>query len=98
MKIEITPEIVRNVAQLVKLRLTDEEVVFYQTQLSKIINYVHEIETMKDDLGQEWRGDTLGDSTPERLDEKMTSAPIEQLLHGAPQKIGTAFQVPKIIE
>lgn len=98
MKVEITPDVVETVARLVKLRLTNEEVQHYQTQLSKILNYVHEIETMADTLPQDWRGDTFGDSTPERRDQILVSAPVEELIAGAPQKIGTAFQVPKIIE
>ncbi len=95
---DITKELVLKVANLANLRLADSEVDHYQKQLANILGYVDQLKSVKDDLGKEWRADTLGPATPEREDIVQPSLTPEEALAAAPQKIGSAFQVPRIIE
>jgi len=96
--IEVNAELVKRVAHLANLRLGDEEISHYQTQLTKILGYVAELGQVEDKLGKDWRSDTKGGATPERRDEVKPGAITEEIMVLAPQKIGTAFQVPRIIE
>jgi aspartyl-tRNA(Asn)/glutamyl-tRNA(Gln) amidotransferase subunit C len=89
---------VLHVADLANLSLTDEEVGFYQAQLSRIVDYIAQIDRMPDDLGDSWRGDVLGGPAPERDDVVLPSLAPDEAVATAPRKVGTAFQVPRIIE
>lgn len=93
----VDAKLVRRIAELAQLRLSDEEVSHYETQLGKILKYVETINTLPT-MQENWRSDTVGDPTPERNDQVIPSLAPEVALRGAPQKIGTAFQVPRIIE
>lgn len=90
--------LVLHVAGLANLSLDDREVAYYEGQLAKILGHVAELQSMPDDLGQVWRGDTLGGPTPERKDVELPSLPPEVAVAEAPEKAGTAFKVPRIIE
>jgi aspartyl-tRNA(Asn)/glutamyl-tRNA(Gln) amidotransferase subunit C len=45
----LTDEIVRNIAELAKLELTDEEVELYREQLSHILDYVDRLDALDTD-------------------------------------------------
>jgi aspartyl-tRNA(Asn)/glutamyl-tRNA(Gln) amidotransferase subunit C len=94
----IDRKLVLHVANLANLSLTDEEVGFYQAQLSRIVDYIAQIDRMPDDLGDAWRGDVLGGPAPERDDVVLPSLAPDEVVASAPRKVGTAFQVPRIIE
>lgn len=94
----IDRKLVLHIAGLASLSLTDEEVAYYQNQLSRIVDYFAQIENLTDDLGVNWRADTLGRSTPERPDSPQPSLLAEEATAAAPRKRGSAFQVPRIIE
>lgn len=94
----IDRKLVLRVADLANLSLTDEELGFYQAQLAKIVDYIAQIDRMADDLGDAWRGDVLGGPAPERDDIVRSSLAPDEAVAAAPRKVGTAFQVPRIIE
>jgi aspartyl-tRNA(Asn)/glutamyl-tRNA(Gln) amidotransferase subunit C len=96
MKIDQT--LVKKVADLANLSLNDSEVVHYEKQLGRILGFIEQLSELKDALGSDWRNDTEGESTPERSDEARASLSPEEALAGAPKKIGSAFQAPRIIE
>jgi aspartyl-tRNA(Asn)/glutamyl-tRNA(Gln) amidotransferase subunit C len=91
-------ELVAKVAQLAQLELTPAEAQYYETQLAKVLEHVAQLAHMPDPLGADWRADTLGAATPERTDAERPSLDPEAALAAAPKKLGTAFQVPRIIE
>lgn len=95
----IDKELVSHVARLAHLKLTDKETEYYEVQLKRILSYVEEMAQLDlaDKLGPGWREDTLGESTPERDDNVASSISPDEALANAPQKTGTAFQVPRII-
>lgn len=90
--------LVMHVANLANLELSEAEVAYYETQLAKVLEHVESLAGMPDPLGESWRGDVLGEGTPERADIAKDSLAPDVALAGAPRKIGTAFQVPRIIE
>lgn len=97
--VQIDAALVRHVANLAHLELTPEEVAYYETQLSKVMGYIEVLNSMPTgDLPADWRNDTAGDPTPERADVLLPSLDPEEALAAAPQRTGTAFQVPRIIE
>ncbi len=95
----IDEKTVKNVAKLARLKLTDEETRYYEKHLNVVFQYVEKIKSLKDNLGSDWRADlSSGEHTPERDDVIIASLPTDEFLSQAPKKIGTAFQVPKILD
>ena len=95
---ELDRDTVLLVAKLARLELTDEEVEYYQQQLSRVVDYFSQIDEAEDSLDLNWRFDTQGSSLPERSDDVFKDEIIKDVLGSAPKTVGTAFQVPKIIE
>jgi aspartyl-tRNA(Asn)/glutamyl-tRNA(Gln) amidotransferase subunit C len=97
--VKIDASLVQHVANLANLALTPEEVSYYEVQLTKVLGYVAVLDGMPEGgLPSDWRSDTLGGAMPERPDAPAPSLPAEEALAAAPQRAGTAFQVPRIIE
>lgn len=95
---KVDKQLVERVAELANLALKDDEVAHYETQLGRILSYIEQLGELKDALGSDWRSDTKGASTPERRDIAVASLSPEEALSQAPRRVGTAFQVPRIIE
>ena len=95
---EVSKDLVRNVANLARLKLSDDEVQEYQKQLSKVIGYFSSIDKIVDGLGKDWRQDTQGDSTIERQDKASPPSPSNLVFENAPDSEGSSFSVPKVIE
>ena len=94
----IEQQVVEKVARLAQLKLSEEELKHYQIELGKIVDYVQQLELADDSSLASWREDLDRPSTPERVDEAIRSEVIAEVLQGAPRVLGTAFQVPRIIE
>lgn len=97
-QVQVDKKLVQHVASLANLELTEDELNHYENQLGKVLGYIAQLAEMPDDLGNDFRADTLGGATPERPDVQKPSLPAEEALAEAPKKLGTAFQVPRIIE
>ena len=96
---KIDADLVKHVANLANLELMPDELAYYETQLSKVLGYIDMLDKMPaNDLPLDWRSDTTGPATPERRDVLTASLDPEEALAAAPQRTGTAFQVPRIIE
>jgi aspartyl-tRNA(Asn)/glutamyl-tRNA(Gln) amidotransferase subunit C len=95
---KVDGELVRHIAQLSRLSLSQAEVVYFEEQLTSILDYVDLLESMPDELGPSWRHDTLGSSTPERLDSVEPSIDIQKVLESAPAFSGSSFKVPRILD
>ncbi|RZA25122.1 MAG: Asp-tRNA(Asn)/Glu-tRNA(Gln) amidotransferase subunit GatC [Proteobacteria bacterium] len=95
---QIDRQTVEKVARLAHIQLSEEEIEYYQGQLGSVLDYMQQIQSAADQLPAEWRADIAGTSCPERLDEAKPSQIIEKVLQSAPKVVGTAFQVPRIIE
>ncbi len=95
----IDEKLVRHVAKLAHLHLTDAEVAHYQLQLDKIMGHVSQLAELRDvTLTPEQQRNIVPPSAKQRADEAVDAKVIDQALKQAPQHIGSAFQVPRIIE
>ena len=93
----LTLEEVRHVAGLARLSLSPEEEALMRTQLSAILDAVAELSQV-DTSSVEPTSHAAGQVAPWRQDEVRPSYPPEKALGNAPEKVGTSFAVPRIIE
>ena len=95
---DIDEKVVRHVADLAHLHLSDDEVAYYKTHIAKIIDYVAQLNSAEIAVEADWRGDVEGDCLKPRADEVGESVDVEEVMKQAPAPVGSAFQVPRIIE
>jgi aspartyl-tRNA(Asn)/glutamyl-tRNA(Gln) amidotransferase subunit C len=88
---------VRKVAKLARLDLTDAEVAEFAGQLSAILDYVARMNEL-DTEGVEPLAHCLPISNVFREDIVKESLGTEKTLANAPQRDGSFFKVPKILE
>jgi len=89
---------VEKVASLAHLKLSEEELAYYELQLDRVLDYMQQLDSAEDALPSDWRADLASPVTPERTDEAHPSLVIEKVLASAPKVAGTAFVVPRILE
>jgi aspartyl-tRNA(Asn)/glutamyl-tRNA(Gln) amidotransferase subunit C len=90
---------VRRIAALARLELSPEEEQLFAGQLSAILDYVEQLKTL-DVSAVEPMTHALaaGDASPLREDVVRPSLPVSEVLANAPEREGTCFKVPRIIE
>jgi aspartyl-tRNA(Asn)/glutamyl-tRNA(Gln) amidotransferase subunit C len=90
---------VRRIAALARLELTPEEEGTFAEQLSAVLSYVAQLEEL-DVSAVEPMTHALaaGEATSTRDDELRPSLPAAEALANAPEREGTCFKVPRIIE
>lgn len=88
---------VEKIAQLARLELTEAEKDRMSQQLSGILEYVDQLSKLdtKDVLPTAHVGPV---TTPLREDVPHQPLPVEDALRNAPDRKGSAFRVPRIIE
>lgn len=94
---ELNRKAIEHVASLAKLKLSEDDLSYYEGRLQQIIHYFTQMDQLTTKL-ENWRGDTIGETTPERADTAVASGVPDAALEQAPSRVGSAFQVPKIIE
>lgn len=94
---KITPDIVRHVAGLARLELGEEEALKMENQLGDILGYIGLLDDL--DLSEiPPTSHVLDIANVMREDEAKPSLPVEKGLANAPDRQGTSFKVPKIME
>jgi len=88
---------VRKTAKLARLELSDAEVAEFAGQLSAILDYVAKMNKLNTE-GVEPLAHCLPVSNRFREDEVKESLGTEKTLANAPQRDGSFFKVPKILE
>ena len=88
---------VRKAAKLARLELSDAEVAEFAGQLSEILDYVAKMNKLNTE-GVEPLAHCLPVSNRFREDEVKESLGTEKTLANAPQRDGSFFKVPKILE
>lgn len=98
MRNEISSELVQHVADLARLEITPAERDAYRIKLARILSYVSRLQELSSELDSV----ELQTYLLSNLEREDVSVSIEfdsnQMISNAPKKVGTAFQVPKIIE
>ncbi|MDQ3249349.1 MAG: Asp-tRNA(Asn)/Glu-tRNA(Gln) amidotransferase subunit GatC [Chloroflexota bacterium] len=94
---QLTPEEVRHVAELAKLRLTDAEVAQYAGQLSAILDYAQSLQAV-DTSNVPPTPYVLALSNVMRADEPVPSLSNADALANAPDSIDGFFRVRAVFE
>lgn len=97
MSVEITEELVRHVARLARLSLSDAELREQREHFRKVLEYVAQLDEV-DTEGVEpslQAGESLENL---RADETADSLPLDEVLKNAPRVSPPFFVVPRIIE
>lgn len=95
----IDRNLVLHVARLAHLELSEVEVVYYEKQLGRVLEYIQLLEQVPAGKATDtspWRDDV--GQVAERPDVGIPPLPVEIALAEAPERRNSAFQVPKIIE
>ena len=94
---KISEDMVRHVARLARLHLSQEEQRRMVADLSRIVDFVNQL--------QELSTDSVPPTThpidlnkPLRPDTAQVGLSTEDVLRNAPEVIGTGFGVPKVVE
>ena len=93
----LTNQQVRHVAHLARLALSPEDEARFAQQLGGILDYVERLQSL-DVTGIEPLAHAVPMTGGERPDELRPSLPRDEVLSGAPQRVGEGIAVPKIIE
>jgi len=93
----LTAEDVRWVAHLARLRLSDAELDTMTRQLSKILDYVNQLQQVNTD-GVEPLAHALEVHNVFRDDEPAPSLPVDAALANAPDRRGDFYGVPAVLE
>ena len=94
---KLSTEQVRELALLARLRLTPEEEVALATELDAILGYMDKLNELNTDRIEPFKHAIIG-VNPLRDDRITNHSDAESLLSNAPDRDGTFFKVPKIIE
>lgn len=93
----ITRDEVERVAALARLSLSDEEAERMAAELDTILEYVETLSRLGTD-GVEPTSHVIPLATPLRQDRAVAPLDVELALANAPEREGSAFVVPKVIE
>ncbi|MGN7611842.1 Asp-tRNA(Asn)/Glu-tRNA(Gln) amidotransferase subunit GatC [Magnetococcales bacterium HHB-1] len=93
----IQPDVVKHVANLARLNITDEETTALTGQLSNILNLMTQLNQL-DTETIEPMSHAVAMEIPEREDKVTNTDQREQMLANAPDSEAGHFRVPKVIE
>jgi len=94
---KLTETDVRHVAQLARLRLNDSQIHEMADTMSSILTYMETLNQV--DTSQiSPTSYVMNIDTAYRADEARPSLPIDAALANAPDRVGSFYRVPKIIE
>ena len=92
----LTLEQVRHVAELARLALSPEEERKLQQQLSAILDAADQLNQVDtSDVPPTWHASDPGALREDRVEPSLST---EDALANAPDRVGTSFAVPKVIE
>lgn len=97
MSTRISREEVEQIALLAKLSLEEAEVAAMVEDLDRILDYVADLQAL-DTEGIEPTAHAIPLATPVREDRAAPAMDPELAVANAPERAGTAFVVPKVIE
>jgi len=93
----ISKEEVRHIAELARLRLSPEEVVRYQSDLSSILEYIEQLKQI-DTAGIDPTTMYASGENTLREDTVGCSLSVDDALANAPARVNNMFSVPKVID
>lgn len=97
LKTNIDTNLVKHVAHLARLELSQQELSQFTQQLASILDYMEKLQSLDTSL-VEPTSHAMPLKDVFREDKIKSSLPVENVLKNAPSKSGNFFKVPKIIE
>ncbi|HVJ86667.1 MAG TPA: Asp-tRNA(Asn)/Glu-tRNA(Gln) amidotransferase subunit GatC [Caulifigura sp.] len=94
---QLTPDVVRRVARLSRLKLDDAEVARLATELSQVLHYVDQLSEV-DVTNVDPMAHAIEFTNVFRADEPRPSLPREAAVSNAPKSDGKYFLVPPILD
>jgi aspartyl-tRNA(Asn)/glutamyl-tRNA(Gln) amidotransferase subunit C len=92
--VDISADDVRHIARLARLDLTDEEVERFRRELSTILAYVEQLDSLEAGIA----ADPAAPDQPLREDAIVVWPDVTPLHEAAPDFAGGFFRVPRVIE
>ena len=92
----IEPDEVREIAQLARLRLDDEEIARLSQELAAILGHIEELRQL-DTTAVEPMTHAVPFDCPLRDDQPGAMLTVDEALANAPDREGSFFRVPRII-
>jgi aspartyl-tRNA(Asn)/glutamyl-tRNA(Gln) amidotransferase subunit C len=93
----LTLEEVEHIAELARLRLTDEEKARYREQLSAILDYFAQLQEL-DTADIPPTSSVLPPRSVLREDQSRPGLDLNELLHNAPEADNRQFRIPPVLE
>jgi aspartyl-tRNA(Asn)/glutamyl-tRNA(Gln) amidotransferase subunit C len=93
----ISREEVLKLAELARLRLSEEEIVSLQRDLDQMLEYVRQLQQV-DTEGIEPMSHSIDLKSVMRPDEVKPSLPVEEALKNAPERVDDFFIVPRVVD
>ncbi len=94
---KLTLEEVEHIAELARLRLTEDEKTRYGEQLSDILDYAARLQAV-DTSGISPTSSVLPTHSVLRSDEPRPGLSLQDVLHNAPNTENNQFRVPPVLE
>ena len=90
----VTAEVVRKVAELARLRVPEEDLSRWATQLSRIVGYIDQLAAIPDEA---FGADGGAEATPFRADEPRPGGGDAALEANAPRRLHGYVVVPRVV-
>jgi aspartyl-tRNA(Asn)/glutamyl-tRNA(Gln) amidotransferase subunit C len=90
----VTPDVVRKVADLARLRVAENDLGRWAEQLSRIVSYIDQLAAIPDEAFAEA---APADATPLRSDEPRPGRGEEALAANAPRRLHGYGVVPRVV-
>jgi len=90
----VTPEIVRNIAELARLRVPEAELALWAQQLSRIVSYIDQIGEIPEEA---FGPPPKASATPVREDVPRPGAGLEALQVNEPRSLHGYGVVPRVV-
>jgi aspartyl-tRNA(Asn)/glutamyl-tRNA(Gln) amidotransferase subunit C len=97
LQMRLSPDEIEHIALLSRLKLTDEERERMTTQLNDIIRFFEQLGEL-DTSDVPPTSHVIPMSNVLRADVVRPSLPVEDVLENAPDRVGDAFRVPRVVE
>lgn len=93
----LTPEAIKKVAKLSRLKLNDDDTTYYQQQLNGIFSWIDALQNV-DVSNVELHIDQNTSQMQERPDTVTAPNRVDEVLKNAPASCHEMFSVPKVVE
>lgn len=90
----VTPEVVRKIAELARLRVPEGDLPLWSEQLSRIVGYIDQLEAIPEEA---FGHPAAGEPTPLRADEPRQGDGPQALEANAPRRLHGYGVVPRVV-